>query len=186
MARGRGRLSSIDTLPEEASEDVVWANLELYANKRPIKDILAEFNARLEAKGIGPISRSAFYNSALRKAVGHRKVRDNRELFSYYGAEFTAADADKSTAVLGEYIKGVLQELLEYGAEARNTKELQELASAYKSVVSAQKISLDRQEKPPADLKDKAGEVIDTVAKAKGLSAETADAIKAQILGVGK
>ena len=49
---GRGRLSSIDLLPDEAEPEVVWALEQLRDRKLPQTAILAEFNERLADKGI--------------------------------------------------------------------------------------------------------------------------------------
>lgn len=48
----RRRLSSIDMLPEEAADDIVWATQQLAQRTRTQQDILFELNDRLEAKGI--------------------------------------------------------------------------------------------------------------------------------------
>ncbi len=47
---GRGRLSSLDLLPEEARDDLIWAIGELKKRERPQADIHFEFNDRLEAR----------------------------------------------------------------------------------------------------------------------------------------
>ena len=66
---GRGRLSSIDLLPEEAEEDVVWALEQLRARNLPQTVILAEFNERLADKGIEAISKSSWSRYAVLKRI---------------------------------------------------------------------------------------------------------------------
>src|SRR3546814_3044775 len=63
---GRGRLSSIDLLPEEAEPDIVWASEQLRLREKPAKMILAEFNARLADRGIASISKSAWGRYSVR------------------------------------------------------------------------------------------------------------------------
>ena len=52
---GRGRLSSIELLPDEAEPDIVWANEQLRERTMPANAILTEFNKRLADRGIGSI-----------------------------------------------------------------------------------------------------------------------------------
>jgi hypothetical protein len=59
-----------------------------------------------------------------------------------------------------------------------------QLATALKMATQAQSVSSDRRTKVAKEFKADVDKAVDTVAKAKGMSAETADAIKAQILGV--
>lgn len=63
---GRGRLSSVEMLPAECREDVVWVNAELRERTIPQTEILDRFNARLSAKGQPPISKGAFSRYSVR------------------------------------------------------------------------------------------------------------------------
>src|SRR3546814_13583166 len=71
---GRGRLSSIDLLPEEAEPDIVWASEQLRLREKPAKMILAEFNARLADRGIASISKSAWGRYSVRQALQFRTL----------------------------------------------------------------------------------------------------------------
>ena len=75
---GRGRLSSIDLLPDEATPDVIWALEQLRERKLPQNAILAEFNLRLADKGLEPVSKSAWSRYAVRKAIQFRKHDEAR------------------------------------------------------------------------------------------------------------
>lgn len=153
MAKGRGRLSSIDLLPAEAADDVLWANQELYVRQRPISEIFAEFNARLDAKGIEPISRTAFYNRSLRIAAAQTRMRQAREMFEGLSSEFTAENVDENTVILGEFIKTLIQELVDDAAGAKRPKDALDLARAYQATVMGQKVSADRRLKLQAEAK---------------------------------
>ena len=50
---GRGRLSSLDMLPDEAQEDLVWACQELYARARSQAEMLID-QAIHHLQGFGP------------------------------------------------------------------------------------------------------------------------------------
>jgi hypothetical protein len=63
---------------------------------------------------------------------------------------------------------------------------LKRLADGLKAAQVAQNLSSDRKAKITADLQKRMAEAVETTAKARGLSAETTEAIKAEILGVTK
>jgi len=183
---GRGRLSSIDLLPEEAADDVVWAAQELAARKRTIADIHFEFNDRLEAKGIEPVSRSAFYRSGVRLAAARRRMHEARAMFEGLASQFTAEDVDQNTVILGEFIKTLIVELVGDESGEKTPKQAMELGRAFQATVAAQKISTERRQKIEADFAAKAGKAIEQVAEAKGLTADTVEAIKSKVLGVDR
>ncbi|MDT9694114.1 DUF3486 family protein, partial [Streptomyces sp. P9(2023)] len=62
--------------------------------------------------------------------------------------------------------------------------EAMQLAAAMKSAAQAMGISTDRRAKVEAEFEKQVKAAVTTVARAKGLSAETAEAIKSEILGV--
>jgi len=66
---GRGQLSSIDLLPEQADEAIAWANAQLRERTMPQQEILRQFNAMLADHGIGAISRSAFSRHSVRTEI---------------------------------------------------------------------------------------------------------------------
>lgn len=183
---GRGRLSSIDLLPEEAADDVVWACQELYVHKRTIDDIFAEFSERLEAKGIEPVSRSAFHRKAVRLSAAQRRMRESRAMFEGLASEFTAEDVDQNTIVLGEFLKTLITELTEDQTGLKSPKDAMELARGYHAVVAAQKISTDRRQQLEVEFARKATKAVDAVGRAKGLTADTVESIKSLILGIKK
>jgi hypothetical protein len=180
---GRGTLSSIDMLPEEAAEDVTWAVQELAVRRLTQEEIREAFNTRLAAKGIDPISRSAFHRKAMRLAAVQRRMSESRALFEGLAPQFTADKVDDSNVILGELIKTLIQELL-VDDTARDPKGAMELASAYQKTVSAMKISSERRAKLEAELAAKTVAAIDVVAKERGFTTETTEHIKSKILGL--
>lgn len=179
---GRGRLSSIDLLPEEAGDEIVWACQQLAERKRTQADILFELNDRLEAKGLEAVSKSAFNRKSLMLAAAQRRMQESRAMFEGLASQFTAEDVDQNTIILGEYLKTLIVELL--GDESKTPKQAMELAAAFRATVSAQKISSERRRKLEDEIASKTVKAVDAVAKSRGLSAETAEEIKAKILGI--
>lgn len=141
VRRGRGRLSRLDTLPEEAQPDLVWLNQELRENKRHQTELLDLFNMRLAAHGIEPIGKSSFSRYSVRKAMQFRELDEQRRL-SVELAEMLGADsADKMTIALAELIKMSSFKMVERGG--LEPMDIMSLARATKDVVTAQKQSAD-------------------------------------------
>jgi hypothetical protein len=174
--QGRGRVSSIDRLPEEADDDVVWACEQLYQRQRDQQDILAEFNDRLAAKGLGPISRSAFGRQATRLAAAQRRMRESRAMFEGLSSEFTATSVDENTIILGEFIKTLITELVDDSAGRKSPKEAMELARAFHATVSAQKVSAERRMKVEAEAKAKMERAVEAAVSGLEASGHAVDA----------
>ncbi|QDY99075.2 DUF3486 family protein [Nitratireductor mangrovi] len=173
-------------LPEECQDDVVWALARLNERQRTQADILFELNDRLAVKGQGPISRSAFSRRSVRMSKRARQLEERSHLYAGIAEKLTPEEIGQADIVLGEFLKTLIDELLDH--PQLTPKNAMELARAYQSIVAAQRTSVDRQEKSErataAKLAKAVDEAVETVAKEKGMSAETVEAIKQKILGV--
>jgi len=189
---GRGRLSSFDLLPPEADGIVSWAASELSDREKTQTDIYAEFVGKcqaLMAEHRGELefkipAFSSFNRYSLRQARLSRRLDQTRDIVKVLAEKHDAKASDDLTVIAGEMIKSVVLHMLGDAADGIAPKELKELADAFRSAQSAQNMSTTRKAKETAALQDRLGEAVTAVAKAKGLTAETAEAIKAQILGV--
>lgn len=182
---GRGRLSSIDMLPDEAEPDILWALEELRSRTRPQIAILAEFNARLADRGIGGVSKSAFSRWSMRKTIQFRKLDEVRHITSEIVADLGTDGADQVTVAVAEMIKVAIYENLEKGSV--DSKSVMEMARALTSVVSAQKASNElrrKLEERAAAQIEQAAETAEKVATEAGLSAERAAQIRRDVLGL--
>ncbi|MBB5987419.1 phage protein Gp27 family protein [Sphingobium lignivorans] len=167
---GRGRLSSVDMLPEEAEPDIVWAMEQLRERQMPSNAILSEFNARLADRGIAGISKSAWGRYAIRKALQFRKQDEVRRISGDLVASLGTKGADELTVMVGEMIKLRLFELLEGGA--LDAKGSMEAARALQSSVNAQKASAEHRRRLE-EMRKQVTEAIDKVAdSAPGVDAE--------------
>ncbi len=175
---GRGRLSSIDMLPEEAEPDIVWALEQLRERTMPSKMILSQFNARLADRGIGGVSKSAWGRYSVRKAVQFRKLDEVQRISGELAASLGSEGPDAVTVMVAEMIKLAAFQTLEGGEVG--TKGLLELARALSSVVSAQKGSADHrrqmEEELDARMKKAAADVTAVGTKA-GVSKDALDKI---------
>lgn len=161
---GRGRLSSIDLLPDDCETDVVWALEQLRDRKLPQTAILAEFNERLADKGLPPISKSAWSRFAVRKAIQFRKLDEVQRMSSELVASLGTDGPDQVTVAVGEMIKLAAFQMLEKGMD--KSKDILELGRAIQSVVNAQKGSEEYRRKLEERVAEKMAKVADEVAKA--------------------
>ncbi|MCB5204241.1 DUF3486 family protein [Neorhizobium sp. T786] len=192
---GRGRLSGIELLPELCAPAVAWAADALQDRDLTQTDIYKEFVGRLEAierEHRGELefaipSFSAFNRYSIKLATLSSRLNQTREIASTLAEKFDAADSDNLTLIAAEAIKTLIFELLTNSGEGGMApKEAMSLANALFKATQAQGISTVRRQKVEAEFKEQAEKAVETVAKAKGLTAETTEAILSQILGVKK
>jgi hypothetical protein len=186
MAR---RLAKMDLMPEEAREDVLWAYGELNAGRREQQDILSELNERLAAKGLEPISRSAFSRKAMRLSKWAEKLETRRYVYAGIAKSLTAEEIGQSDIVLGEFLKALIDDLAD---DKQDTKGAMELAKAYKEIIVGQRHSIElraKTEKADAERRavaekvatEKLGAVVKSVAGEMGLSQATVDVLNRKI-----
>lgn len=192
----RGRLAEIDKLPDWADEAKVWAFEQLKERKRSQLDILDEFNARLRAASLADdasedvpeISRSAFNRTAMRVSLLGRRLEETREIAAIIAPKLDQAGDNSLTLMVAETIKTLISEMLgnagELAADGDTAEMLMMTSRALVAAEQAKKISADGRRKIEAELNHKATKAVETVAKAKGLTAETVNAIKDKILGI--
>lgn len=173
--RGRGRLSSIDRLPDEADPDVAWAIEALRDRKMHQNAILAEFNARLADRGLKAISKSAFSRWSVRKAIQFRKLdevrRISNELISMLGTD----GPDDVTVATAEMVKLAAFQMLE-NPEDLSSKSVMELSRALASAVNAQKGSAEYRRKLQAEVDErlkKAAEAVEEAGAKAGVGEDT-------------
>jgi hypothetical protein len=182
---GRGRLSSIDMLPDEAEPDLVWAVEQLRERKMHARAILDEFNARLADRGIGPISKSAWGRYAVRKAIQFRRLDEVRRISDELVESLGADGPDQVTVAVAEMVKLAAFRLLEGGDTG--AKDVNELARALNSAVNAQKTSAEHRRRIEQQLKDKLESVADkaeTLGREAGLSADRIAQMRRDVLGL--
>ncbi len=192
MAKGRGRLSSLDLLPPECDHIVAWAAGELSDREKTQTDIYAEFVGKCEAlmrEHRGELefaipSLSSFNRFSIRQARLSRRLDQTRDIVAVLAQKHDAAASDDLTIIAGEMIKAVVLHMLGDAADGVAPKDLKALADGLKAAQIAQNLSADRRSKVEASVKARMADAVDAVAKARGLTRETTEEIKGQILGV--
>ena len=192
--RGRGRLSGIDLLPEEAGDIVVWASQELAARERTQLAIYAEFRTKLIALqgelglAFDIPAFSSFNRFSIRQAALARRLEETREISSSLAARLDGVANEDLTIMVIESIKTLIFEILQSKGEAgANAEEAMMMARAVQSLVAASKMSnaqrqLFQQELAAAT--DDAIEKVATVAKEAGIPADVIAQIRRDFLGV--
>ncbi|MGR4892269.1 phage protein Gp27 family protein [Sphingopyxis sp. LARHCG72] len=171
---GRGRLSSIDMLPEEAEPDILWALEQLRERSTPAKMILVEFNARLADRGLAPVSKSAWGRWSIRKAIQFRRLDEARHIASELVPSLGTDGPDHVTMMIAEMVKVSALELLEGGDVS--SKGLMELSRAVSSAVAAQKVSAENRRKLEVEVEQrlaKAAAAVAEVGTAAGVGPDT-------------
>lgn len=194
MARkGRGRLSGIELLPAAADAIIAEAADALRDRDRTQLEIYQEFYAKLEAlkrEHRGELefdipSFSAFNRYSIRLATLSRRLDETREIAGALAERFDAGASDNLTVIAAEAIKTLVFEIVMAAGEARvDPKGAMNLANALRAAAQAQGVSTARRQKVETEFAKDVEKAVDTVARQKGMTAETAEAIKAQILGV--
>ncbi|MFA7604043.1 MAG: phage protein Gp27 family protein [Novosphingobium sp.] len=161
--RGRGRLSSIDLLPEEAEPEIVWVAEELRQGRRLQIDILAEFNARLADRGIGPVSKSAFGRYSARKAEQFRELDEIRRISAELSASLGTGGSDDLTMAVAAMVKKAAYKILEGGLI--DPKSVMELARAVQAAASATKMSAEHRRKLEEEFKTRFEKAVGSVEK---------------------
>lgn len=187
----RPRPSSIELLPEECEGVVAWAALELAKRGPTLSEVYQEFKRQLIAlQGELGLSfaiphLSSFSRHSLRQGNLRSRSRRGLELANAVVESTSDADADTLTKATTQTLKVLLFEMLESAGENGFVpKEALAMAAAVKQLQQAENLSTARRQKLDEEFNSRAGKIIDTVAKEKGLSKEVADEILAKILGV--
>ena len=184
MARkGRGRLSSIDLLPEEADNIVAWAFQELKDRDRTQVEIHAEFNAKLAELGLGPISKSAFNRHSINIAQIARRHEETRQMTAALTERLEPGQTDDLTIMAAETIKVLVFELLQ-NEGAIEPKGAMELARALQAAVNAQKGSMERKRAQLAAFERSVDDTLERVAAETGLGEDRLAEIRKGVLGL--
>lgn len=185
--RGRGRLSSIDILPEDAEPFIAEALSDLRKRQKPQTQILQVLNLKLGSIGCKAISKSAFNRKALWLAAYGAQLESTREIAAVIGEKLEAAPEGDVGLLLGETLKTMIFDVLTEASLSDQSPSIKMLAASAEGLMNlerARKISVETRVKIEREFRQKAVDAVDEAAKEKGLSADTVAAIKSRILGI--
>ena len=161
MAAERRVLSSLEQLPEECQDDVVWALARLNERERTQADILFELNDRLAVKGYGPISKSAFSRRSVRLKRRADRLAERDHVYAGIVDKITPQKMGDQDIVLGELLKALIDEMID---EAKSPEDVKELSSAFRQTVSAQQLSANLKAKAEAAAEKKLEKAVEAAA----------------------
>lgn len=200
MAKGRGRLSNIDLLPDECDAVVSWAAQELADHSRTQTEIYSEFRDKLIAiQGEHGIdfdipSFTAFNRYSVKLAQMTRRLEQTREIASTLSQRMDATGSDDLTRIAAEAIKSLIFEVLQAAGEGGiSPKGAMELANALRAASAAQATSSNRRLKLEAeekarrveeDMKANAEKALDALSREPGISKEAIARARRDFLGV--
>jgi len=177
---GRGRLSSIDLLPEDLR---VQVNADLRDRTKTQKQILSEINPELESRGETPISKSAFNRYSLQVEEKGSMMREARAAAdALVGGLGEQKGTDLGRAVT-EMVKTLSFDLVLNGGEL-DVDTLNKVALIAQRIERASKISLEREEQLRRQVLEQAAETVEENAIQNGLTEEQAQLWREKILGI--
>jgi hypothetical protein len=164
--RGRGRLSSINLLPDHADAVVAEAMAALADDKLTQTEILDRLNIKLLALDppVEPISRSAFSRHSIRFSAQARRLREARETAAALAERLEDMPEGDIGLMLGETIKAVLNDVLLDSLVSGETPSLADLKTAAETVqrlASARKADHDTADRARRAVMAKAAEAVD-------------------------
>jgi DNA-binding NarL/FixJ family response regulator len=114
-------------------------------------------------------------------------LEDTREIAAIVAEKLDEAPAGDVGLLLGETLKTIIFDVLSEASlsdESASMKMLAQASIALRNLEQARRMSVQTRQKIMTDFVRKAGEAVEKVAEQRGLTAETVEVIKAQILGV--
>lgn len=202
--RGRGRLSSLEMLPEAADEALAWANAELRERRMPQAEILRRMNAMLADHGIAPVSVGAFSRHSIRLAIEMRKLQATRAATTAVLDRLPKGERSDATQAAVELVKFRLAEMI----MAADDPDPKFLASASLALMRLTSTTLllanaerqDRKDQREQDEQERlqkerdaareqaeaieTADTVERIATEAGLSAERVAAIRKGVLGL--
>lgn len=186
--RGRGRLSSIDLLPDHAREAVAEA-LQLLAEKSMTQESIREaLNAKLAGLDppVDPISSSAFNRYSMRFSAQAGKLAEAREAAAAMAEKMDDLPEGDIGLLANETIKTLINDIVMDGfltGESPSISLLKEASLALGRLEQG-RLANARTKKIAEGFVKKAADAVEEFAKERGLSADVVQAMRAKVMGV--
>jgi hypothetical protein len=182
----RGRLSAIDLLPEEAWPHVSEALKALADRKRTAESIRTELNEHLLAIGCNPISSSSFNRKSLQLSRIGSDISKAREMAAVFAEKLDEMPEGDVGMLINEMVKVIIYNMtadMAAGDLDTSAKLMKEISLTLYRLEQAGGINAKRRREIEDRAKSKATEAVQKIAKERGISNETAQAIVDKVLG---
>ncbi len=187
MQVSSNRKSKVDLLPKDIRETL---NAFIRSGDMTQKDILEAVNQMIDDAGLGDdakLSRTGFNRHAKKVEAIASKIRESREVAEVIVSKL----GDQPESKLGELLQETVRHLafnvtmkMMKGEEVIDTKVLNQLALLSNRIEQASMTSLKREKEVRAAFAEEAADKAEAVAKKAGLTAETVEMLKAELLGI--
>lgn len=192
--RGRGRLSSIDLLPREADDIIVWAAGELAKRERTLTDIYGEFHTRLIAlqgdQGLAfdiPAF-SSFHRYSMAQAKLAREMEESNQIMATLAGRLDGIGDEDATVVLIALVKSIIVRTIQgrdhgsFDAEEILflSRSLQQLVASSRHSTAQRQLIQSKVDAAKEEAIDKA----EVAAREAGVSAERIAQMRREFLGV--
>ncbi|UDF29825.1 UNVERIFIED_ORG: DUF3486 family protein [Roseateles sp. XES5] len=189
----RPRPTAIDELPEECEAIVSWAAQALAKGGRAqtklykeFADKLTELKAELGIEFVIPHYSSFTRHNTRLKALMDRQRRAQM-IADAVVTSTDGEDEDRLTRAAARMLRTLIVEMMEGASDGGfKPKEAASAAQALRHLAAAEGVSTARRQKLQAEIEAQTKQAVITVAKAEGLSEDTAQDILSKILGVDK
>lgn len=185
--RGRGWLSGLDQMPDEAQEDIARALAQLARRERTQEAIREELNLRLLALGIEPVSRSSFNRKAMQFALQARQIEETREVAGILAERMDAQPEGDIGLLLGELIKSLTYDVVSGSMLEEDGPSIELLRRCSDTVLKlerARRVNVETGLRLRAQFAKEAVEAVDEAGRKAGLTPENLQIIREQVYGI--
>ena len=183
----RGRPSKIDLLPDSIRDQLHQMLREKRHTQEEIREAINELIDGHDLPEDMQLSRTGLNRYASRMEEVGSKIRASREMAEIWAAKLGSAPTSDVGKLLLEFVKTLAFETSISLAETGKTvepKALGQLALVAQRLEAAAMTSHKREQEIRKAFAEEAADTAEQITKQAGLSAETAAAIKRQILGI--
>jgi hypothetical protein len=184
----RGKASKVDLLPEDIKKSLIEGLRDRSISQT---DLLDAINQMIDSAGLPEdmsLSRSGLNRYATKMEEVGARIRQAREVSKQWTAEL----GDKPTTEVGKILREIVRTLgfevgsamMDNDASKIEPKALNQLALLSVRLEDAESKSLKREQEIQQAFAKVAAEQAATVARAQGMTAEGAEKIKREILGI--
>lgn len=184
--------STVERLPEGARKQLEEWLVDFNAGRIQLDDVMTRLEALLEFNGgqaAAKPSRSAVHRHAQKFAALGDRMKRSQSFADAFAREVGPQLAEgKGLQVLLQAFQSLAFDMLGNmdDGETLDPESLMMFARAIQSAAGAQKTDADRAAKIAENARKTAAEQMETAAKSKGLSAETAAFLKRAVLGIAE
>ncbi len=191
MQVSSNRKSKVNLLPEEIRQTL---NAFIRSGEMTQKDIRAEVNKLIEEAGLpedAKLSRTGFNRYAKRMEEMGQRLRQSREVAEVWTSKLGDKPTTDISKLLQEFVRTMafetsmqMMEDAEEKQEIIAPKALNQLALVVQRIEQAAMTSMKREKEIRTQFAAEAADKAEAVAKKAGLTAETVEMLKAELLGI--